>query len=63
MENNVEEDECSICLISLNRGETTTTDCKHAFHIACLQEWRKVFLSCPLCRFTPEGNQPPVSVH
>ena len=42
--------ECSVCLDSLDEGKTITTQCKHTFHFACLNEWMKEKKSCPLCR-------------
>ena len=55
---NLERDygnECSICLNSLNDGETITTRCcDHRFHTACLQVLSRMSLDrgfpCPICR-------------
>ena len=45
-------EECSICLDSLSNEETTTLDCSHRFHFACVEELRNfgVTQTCPLCR-------------
>ena len=43
------EKECSICMddIMSNRH---TTKCGHTFHAECLNEWKNINKSCPLCR-------------
>lgn len=46
------EEECSICLDSLSKGQATTLECSHKFHFACVEELRNfgVTQTCPLCR-------------
>lgn len=48
------KDECCICLMSYNVGETIcapmTTACNHVFHEGCILEWLKTKDVCPLCR-------------
>jgi hypothetical protein len=55
-------DQCAICLVGVDQTvgsphpKTTTLDCNHVFHDACLCEWAKecrqrlVSETCPLCR-------------
>lgn len=46
-------DSCAICLGSfdntLSTDLVTTHKCKHVYHKACIQQWLKTKLSCPLC--------------
>ncbi|KGN56428.1 hypothetical protein Csa_011440 [Cucumis sativus] len=49
---------CSICL-----GEYLTKDtvrcipeCKHCFHVDCIDQWLRVNSSCPLCRNSPNPS-------
>lgn len=44
------EDQCLICLESLNSNKTETFPCNHTFHRNCLEEWFKTERTCPLCR-------------
>ena len=41
--------DCPICL-EQNNNEMITTACNHVFHKSCLDEWKKINLSCPCCR-------------
>ena len=55
------EEECSICLELLNKGDIAILDCNHIFHVKCINSWslsydiksnKKVFYlknTCPLC--------------
>lgn len=40
---------CSICCCSLEKNIEQTL-CKHSFHIACLNDWKLISDSCPICR-------------
>lgn len=55
-------DECSICLLSYNPGQTICLAknplCKHVFHHDCIEEWLKDHSDCPLCRVNLV-NRPP----
>jgi hypothetical protein len=42
-----EDEPCSICLEPME-GTSAELHCKHAFHEACLQQWKTQ--NCPLCR-------------
>lgn len=39
---------CPICLENINLK--IETPCQHTFHPTCLLKWRKVHITCPLCR-------------
>jgi hypothetical protein len=41
---------CSICLTNINDNNTKTLECKHTFHINCIDIWIDNKNSCPLCR-------------
>ena len=40
---------CSICLDD-NNDAIVNTLCCHTFHENCLNEWKKINNTCPLCR-------------
>ena len=45
--------ECAICLSEFTEQDQVTTlscDIKHYFHSACIENWIKTNVSCPLCR-------------
>jgi hypothetical protein len=43
--------ECSICLdIIENNNFIKLINCKHIFHRSCINEWKKINNTCPLCR-------------
>lgn len=44
--------ECAVCLSKFQDVEILRLlpKCKHAFHIACVDEWLEKHSSCPLCR-------------
>ena len=49
----VEDTICAICLGIMKHNDPITitiTQCKHKFHSACLENWKKKSNSCPLCR-------------
>jgi SUMO ligase MMS21 Smc5/6 complex component len=41
--------ECSICLDKLI-SNAMITKCNHAYHINCINVWRKRHDTCPICR-------------
>ena len=45
----IEEEECVICMGSIN-NEKFTTSCNHVFHKDCLSRWCQQNNSCPSCR-------------
>lgn len=46
---------CPICLCEYKDGEMLRMmpDCKHYFHVMCLDAWLKLNASCPVCRNSP----------
>ncbi|CAI0387562.1 unnamed protein product [Linum tenue] len=44
--------ECAICLEDYNGGEPCRIMpvCKHMFHVACIDNWLRVNITCPVCR-------------
>ena len=50
----VEEEQCSICLESMSNvqpGEVTTMRCcRNRFHVACIEKWAVRNSTCPICR-------------
>ncbi|GFZ00973.1 RING/U-box superfamily protein [Actinidia rufa] len=47
--------DCSICLCEYRDGEMLRMlpDCKHFFHLTCVDAWLKLNASCPVCRNSP----------
>uniref|UniRef100_A0A0A9E8N7 RING-type domain-containing protein n=1 Tax=Arundo donax TaxID=35708 RepID=A0A0A9E8N7_ARUDO len=46
---------CSICLSEYREGEMLRVmpECRHRFHLACLDAWLRRSASCPVCRSSP----------
>ncbi|KAL5727126.1 RING-type E3 ubiquitin transferase [Ranunculus cassubicifolius] len=46
---------CSICLCDYKEGEMLRMmpDCKHHFHVFCVDAWLRLHASCPVCRNSP----------
>ncbi|KAC9968853.1 hypothetical protein E3N88_45015 [Mikania micrantha] len=44
--------ECSVCLVDVEDGDMVRVlpDCKHLFHVNCIDEWFAGHTSCPVCR-------------
>ncbi|KAM0887009.1 hypothetical protein ACQ4PT_029335 [Festuca glaucescens] len=49
------ETACSICLCEYRDGEMQRAmpDCRHRFHLMCLDAWLRRSASCPVCRSSP----------
>lgn len=47
-------DSCSICFEAFNMNDPSLsialTECKHAYHLQCINEWFKRKKDCPVCR-------------
>jgi hypothetical protein len=53
------DESCSICLISFNIDDyTSTLPCsrRHTFHTKCLEKWFLTTVTCPLCRSDFHNN-------
>jgi len=48
--------ECSVCLSVLEDGEHVRLlpNCKHSFHVGCIDTWLASHSTCPLCRTKAE---------
>mmetsp|Transcript_41461 Transcript_41461/g.105629 ORF Transcript_41461/g.105629 Transcript_41461/m.105629 type:complete len:81 (+) Transcript_41461:318-560(+) len=47
----IEQQSCSICLETYQKGELLTAlHCSHFFHVDCLARWFQNSTQCPLCR-------------
>ncbi|KAL8227878.1 hypothetical protein R6Q57_015462 [Mikania cordata] len=46
---------CAICLCEYRESEMMRMlpDCKHCFHLSCVDAWLKLNASCPVCRSSP----------
>ncbi|KAG6434300.1 hypothetical protein SASPL_105925 [Salvia splendens] len=46
---------CSICLSEYRESEMLRMlpDCRHCFHVMCVDAWLKLNASCPVCRSSP----------
>ena len=44
------DDECSICLQTLNSQKIKVLPCEHTFHTDCILEWLTNTNTCPICR-------------
>lgn len=46
---------CSICLCDYKDGEMLRMlpDCRHYFHLFCVDGWLRLNASCPICRTSP----------
>ncbi|KAK8559907.1 hypothetical protein V6N13_016639 [Hibiscus sabdariffa] len=46
------EGDCVVCLSKIGAGERlrSLSECRHSFHLRCIDAWLKVRPTCPLCR-------------
>uniref|UniRef100_A0A803QS10 RING-type domain-containing protein n=1 Tax=Cannabis sativa TaxID=3483 RepID=A0A803QS10_CANSA len=51
----IKESTCSICLCEYKDSEMLRMmpECRHYFHLCCLDAWLKLNGSCPVCRNSP----------
>ncbi|GFS34761.1 RING/U-box superfamily protein [Actinidia rufa] len=57
------ETECAVCLSSLEDGEMARVlpNCRHTFHVACIDRWLSSQSTCPICRTEAEPRPVPES--
>lgn len=57
------EAECAICLSEFVEGEGIRVmgQCKHGFHVHCIQKWLSLHSSCPTCRGSCLPTSAPLS--
>ncbi|KAI8558518.1 hypothetical protein RHMOL_Rhmol04G0100600 [Rhododendron molle] len=55
--------ECSVCLSFLEDGEMVRIlpNCKHTFHVDCVDKWLTSQSTCPICRTEAEPGRLPQS--
>ncbi|KAG0532572.1 hypothetical protein BDA96_04G118700 [Sorghum bicolor] len=43
---------CAVCLEDLRGGEMVRSlpECRHLFHVGCIDAWLQMHVTCPLCR-------------
>lgn len=48
----LDQSECAICLGELEDGDKVRLlpNCRHAFHVPCIDEWFSAHTNCPVCR-------------
>ncbi|MCD7448287.1 hypothetical protein HAX54_040400 [Datura stramonium] len=53
--------ECSICLSTIEDGEFVRIlpNCKHNFHVECIDKWFNCHSTCPICRTEAEPRPLP----
>ncbi|XP_071738842.1 RING-H2 finger protein ATL70-like [Rutidosis leptorrhynchoides] len=46
---------CSICLVDYKSEDVVRIlpECKHLFHVSCIDTWLRVHPTCPVCRKSP----------
>lgn len=42
--------QCPVCLDEMGRGRHRTLECGHTFHLRCLDRWKRMSRTCPMCR-------------
>ncbi|CAN6237715.1 unnamed protein product [Urochloa humidicola] len=51
---------CSVCLEEVRGGEMVRSlpECRHVFHVGCIDPWLQWHVTCPLCRsdLSPRGR-------
>jgi hypothetical protein len=55
--NSIKDNECMICIEPLKKNKSKELNCKHIFHIECIQKWYNVQQTCPICRTEIDPNE------
>ncbi|KAL1299173.1 hypothetical protein HN51_043594 [Arachis hypogaea] len=70
-----EDGECAVCLSGVEDEQEVRLlpNCKHSFHVACIDTWLASHSTCPICRtkaepiiglqLQPHPREPPILVH
>ena len=58
----IQPDECSICLTTVGEFHQKILSCSHIFHWHCIKEWIKESKTCPVCR-NPMNRQDQVNYY
>nr|XP_043633625.1 putative RING-H2 finger protein ATL71 [Erigeron canadensis] len=55
---------CSICLADYKQADVVRLlpECRHLFHVKCIDTWLKVHPTCPVCRNSPLAGFVAVSI-
>lgn len=58
-----DQSECVVCLGELEDGEMVRLlpNCKHAFHVTCIDKWFLAHSNCPICR-SPVAAAAPITL-
>jgi E3 ubiquitin-protein ligase RNF115/126 len=52
-----EKKDCVICLTAFEKGnQVLILPCTHLFHPNCIKDWFKTNNTCPICKFTIDGD-------
>ncbi|KAK8618472.1 hypothetical protein V6N13_132461 [Hibiscus sabdariffa] len=56
--------ECSVCLGTIKEESTVRLlpNCKHIFHVQCIDTWFQSHTTCPVCRTTAEPTVQPEEI-
>lgn len=52
-------DECIICketIHMVSNSGNVISNCKHAFHLKCINKWLKIKKTCPICHSNWNSN-------
>lgn len=41
---------CPVCLMDMTIPSSRTLECGHTFHTRCIDRWKRVSRTCPMCR-------------
>jgi hypothetical protein len=55
--NSIKQNDCSICIEPLTKIKSKELNCKHKFHIECIQNWYNVNHTCPICRTVIDSSE------
>jgi hypothetical protein len=53
---------CPVCLDAIDPSHSRTLECQHTFHVRCLERWKRIARTCPMCRIPFDQPQYKVRV-